>query len=124
MRTTGFKGSFNEFIHFLRTDKQFFYDTPSQLLDGYRVIAKKIDGELPKFFGKLPRLSYGVVPVPAYEEKFLPTAYYFPGSTKAGRAGYFYANTCALESRPKWEMEALTLHEAVPGHHLQLALAE
>lgn len=124
IRTTGFKGNFNEFINFLRTDKQFFYDTPPQLLDGYRVIAKKIDGELPKFFGKLPRLPYGVVPVPEYDEKFQTTAYYFSGSTKAGRAGYFYANTYALNSRPKWEMEALTLHEAVPGHHLQLALAE
>ena len=124
IRTTGFKGSFSEFIHFLRTDKQFFYDTPAQLLDGYRVIAKKVDGELPKFFGKLPRLSYGVIPVPEYDEKFQTTAYYFSGSTKAGRAGYFYANTYDLKSRPKWEMEALTIHEAVPGHHLQIALAQ
>lgn len=121
---TGFKGSFEEFMNFLRTDPQFFYDSPSQLLDGYRIIAKKIDGELPKFFGKLPRLPYGVVPIPEYDEKFQTTAYYFPGSTEAGRAGNFYANTYDLKSRPKWEMEALTIHEAVPGHHLQIALAE
>ncbi|MCC5612091.1 DUF885 domain-containing protein [Nostoc sp. CHAB 5834] len=122
--TTGFKGSFNEFITFLRTDDQFYYDTPAQLLDGYRIIAKKIDGELPKYFGKLPRLPYGVIAVPAYEEKSQTTAYYIMGSSEAGRAGYFYANTYALKSRPKWEMEALTIHEAVPGHHLQFALAE
>jgi uncharacterized protein (DUF885 family) len=124
IRATGFKGNFNEFINFLRTDPQFFYDTPSQLLDGYRVIAKKIDGELPKFFEKLPRLSYGIIPVPEYDEKFQTTAYYFPGSSEAGRAGYFYANTYDLKSRPKWEMEALTIHEAVPGHHLQVTLAQ
>ena len=122
--TTGFHGSFEDFIKFLRTDPKFFYEQPSQLLDGYRVIAKKIDGELPKLFGKLPRLPYGVIPVPAYDEKFQTTAYYFPGSTEAGRAGAFYANTYDLKSRPKWEMEALTIHEAVPGHHLQISLAE
>jgi uncharacterized protein (DUF885 family) len=124
IKTTGFKGSFDDFAHFLRTDPKFFYAEPSQLLDGYRAIAKKIDAELPKFFGKLPRLSYGVSPVPEYDEKFQTTAYYVPGSAEAGRAGNFYANTYDLKSRPKWEMEALTIHEAVPGHHLQLALAE
>jgi uncharacterized protein (DUF885 family) len=122
--TTTFEGSFDKFINFLRTDPQFFYTEASQLLDGYRVIAKKIDAELPKFFGKLPRLPYGVIPVPAYDEKFQTTAYYIPGSTDAGRAGNFYANTYDLKTRPKWEMEALTIHEAVPGHHLQIALAE
>jgi uncharacterized protein (DUF885 family) len=122
-KATGYKGTFNEFLNFLRTDPQFFYDTPTQLLDGYRVIAKKLDGELPKFFGKLPRLPYTVIPVPAYDEKFRTTAYYLAGSAEAGRAGGFYANTYDLKSRPKWEMEALTIHEAVPGHHLQLALS-
>jgi uncharacterized protein (DUF885 family) len=69
-------------------------------------------------------MPYGVVPVPAYSEKSQTTAYYQPGSVDAGRAGYFYANTYDLKSRPKWEMEALTLHEAVPGHHLQIAIAQ
>jgi uncharacterized protein (DUF885 family) len=123
IRATGFKGSFEEFSRFLRTDPGFFYDDSAALLDGYRVISKKIDLELPRFFGKLPRLSYGVLPIPAYDEKFQTTAYYFPGSSESSRAGVFYANTYDLKSRPKWEMEALTIHEAVPGHHLQIALA-
>jgi len=94
------------------------------LLITYRDIAKRIDGQLPKLFGKLPRLPYGVLPVPAYSEKTQTTAYYEIGSADAARAGVFFANTYDLKSRPKWEMEALTLHEAVPGHHLQLALAQ
>ncbi len=123
IRATGFNGNFEGFAEFLRTDPRFFYEDSTSLLDGYRVIAKKIDLELPRFFGKLPRLPYGVLPIPAYDEKFQTTAYYFPGSADAGRAGAFYANTYDLKSRPKWEMEALTIHEAVPGHHLQIALA-
>ncbi len=121
---TGFKGSFAEFLEFLRTDPQFFYDKPEALLAGYRDVAKRIDPELVKLFGTLPRLTYGVIPVPAFAEKSQTTAYYNPGSLRAGRPGYFYANTYDLKSRPKWEMEALTLHEAVPGHHLQIAVAQ
>ena len=82
------------------------------------------DTELVKLFATLPRLPYGVVPVPAYAEKSQTTAYYEPGSPAAGRPGYFFANTYDLRARPKWEMEALALHEAVPGHHLQIALAQ
>jgi uncharacterized protein (DUF885 family) len=122
--STGFKGSFAEFTNFLRTDPRFFYDKPEDLLTGYRDIAKRIDPGLVKLFGKLPRLTYGVIPVPSYSEKSQTTAYYDDGSMAAGRPGYFYANTYDLKSRPKWEMEALTLHEAVPGHHLQLSLAQ
>ncbi|HEX5758555.1 MAG TPA: DUF885 domain-containing protein [Thermoanaerobaculia bacterium] len=121
---TGFKGSFAEFLSFLRTDPRFFYDQPEDLIAGYRDIAKRVDPELVKLFGKLPRLPYGVLPVPSYAEKSQTTAYYNSGSLEAGRPGYFYANTYDLKSRPKWEMEALTLHEAVPGHHLQIALAQ
>ncbi len=124
MAATGFKGSFEEFCNFLRTDPRFFYDKPEDLLAGYRDIAKRIDPELVKLFGKLPRLPYGVIPVPAYSEKSQTTAYYEEGSLAAGRPGEFNANTYDLKSRPKWEMEALTSHEAVPGHHLQLALAQ
>jgi uncharacterized protein (DUF885 family) len=124
MRSTGFKGSFAEFTNFLRTDKQFFFDKPEELLAAYRDIAKRADPELIKLFGKLPRLPYGVIPVPSYAEKSQTTAYYNSGSLKAGRPGYFYANLYDLSSRPKWEMEALTLHEAVPGHHLQISIAQ
>ena len=124
MRQTGFKGSFAEFSQFLRTDPKFYYEDADSLLRGYRDIAKRIDPELARLFGKLPRLPYGVKPVPAYAEKSQTTAYYQPGSPEAGRPGWFTANTYALNTRPKWEMEALTMHEAVPGHHLQIALAQ
>ncbi len=119
-----FKGTLDEFRKHLRTDKKFFHASAEDLIRGYRDIAKRADAELPKMFGKLPRLPYGVAPVPAYSEKSQPTAYYMGGSSESGRAGYFYANTYDLKSRPRWEMEALTLHEAVPGHHLQIALAQ
>ena len=123
MEQTGFEGTFPEFLEFLRTDERFFYDTPEELLAGYRDISKRIDPKLIQLFGKLPRLPYGVEAVPSYSEKSQTTAYYQPGNLEAGIPGYFTANTYDLASRPKWEMEALTLHEAVPGHHLQLALA-
>src|SRR5215213_2799291 len=89
--STGFKGSFAEFLVFLRTDPKFFYDKPEDLLAGYRDIAKRVDPELVKLFGKLPRQPYGVIPVPAYAEKSQTTAYYDGGSLQAGRPGYFYA---------------------------------
>jgi len=122
--STGFKGSFEEFNHFLRTDPRFFYDKPEDLVAGYRDIAKRIDPELIKLFGKLPRLPYGVTAMPDYAGKSQPSAYYGNGSLAAGRPGWFNVNTYDLKSRPKWGMEALTLHEAVPGHHLQYALVE
>lgn len=121
---SGFKGTLAEFFHFLRTDPQFYYTTREDLLRGYRDIAKRIDPELTRLFGKLPRTPYGVIPVPAYAEKTTTTAYYNAGSPEGNRPGYFYANLYDLKSRPKWEMEALTLHEAVPGHHLQISIAQ
>ncbi|WP_334078637.1 DUF885 domain-containing protein [Microbulbifer sp. M83] len=121
---TGFEGDFDAFTEFLRTDPRFFHTSREALMRDYRDIAKRIDGELPKLFGKLPRLPYGVKRIPEYSEKSQTTAYYMPGSIEAGRAGVFFANTYALDSRPKWEMEALTVHEAMPGHHLQIALAQ
>ena len=122
--STDFEGSFEEFLVFLRTDPQFYHETSEGLLREYRDIAKRADPELMKVFGKLPRTPYGIVPVPAYAEKSQTTAYYQRGSVDAGRPGNFFANTYALDTRPRWEMEALTLHEAVPGHHLQLALQD
>jgi uncharacterized protein (DUF885 family) len=122
--SVGFKGSFAEFATFLRTDPQFFYGDSASLIRGYREIAKRVDPGLVRLFGRLPRLPYGVIAVPSYAAQSQTTAYYLPGSPSAGRPGYFFANTHDLKSRPKWEMEALTLHEAVPGHHLQLALAQ
>ncbi len=123
-KQTGFSGSPSEFSNFLKTDKRFFYNSADELIRGYRDLAKRIDPQLPLLFGKLPRLTYGVQPIPEFAAPSQPTAYYQPGSPAAGRGGTFFANTYDLKSRPKWEMEALTAHEAVPGHHLQMALAQ
>ncbi len=123
-KQVGFEDDLHAFFRFLRTDPRFYYDTADELLAGYRDICKRADPELTKLFRKLPRQPYGVIPVPSYIEKSVTTAYYQPGSNDAGRAGFFFANTYDLKSRPKWEMEALALHEAVPGHHLQLAVAD
>ena len=120
----GFKGTLPEFFEYLRTDPKFFYTDKEDLLRGYRDIAKRIDPQLMKLFRTLPRTTYGVLPVPAFAEKSQTTAYYYPGAPAAGRPGNFFANTYALNTRPKWEMEALTLHEAVPGHHLQISIAQ
>lgn len=122
--SVGFKGTFDEFLTFLRTDQQFYFTVEEDLLDAYRVICKKADAQLPKFFGKLPRLPYGVKAMPDYQAPGSPTAYYYPGSNRANRSGFFMANTYKLETRPKYEMEALSIHEAVPGHHLQISLAQ
>jgi uncharacterized protein (DUF885 family) len=124
MREAGHGGDFPAFLHFLRTDPRFFLASREQILTGYRDICKRIDPALTRLFRTLPRLPYGVLPVPSYSEKEQTTAYYHPGSAEAGRPGYFYANTYDLASRPTWEMEALAAHEAVPGHHLQIALAQ
>jgi len=121
---TGFKGAFADFVQFLRTDPRFFFTTPEDLLRASRDLAKRIDPELVRLFGTLPRLTYGVSPVPPYAERSQTTAYYQGGSPEAHRAGTYFVNTYDLPARPKWEMEALTLHEAVPGHHLQISLAE
>ncbi|HEY3570649.1 MAG TPA: DUF885 domain-containing protein [Thermoanaerobaculia bacterium] len=122
--STGFQGSFEDFCKFLRTDPRFFYDKPEDLLRGYRDITKRIDPELVKLFGKLPRLPYGVTAVPASAAKSQMSAYYGGGSLAAGRPGWFYVNTYDLKSRPKWAMEDLASHEAVPGHHMMAALVE
>ncbi|WP_444937181.1 DUF885 domain-containing protein [Microbulbifer sp. JMSA004] len=124
IQKTGFQGDFKAFTDFLRTDPRFYHTSREGLLRDYRDIAKRIDAELPALFGTLPRLPYGVKPIPGYSEQAQTTAYYQPGSNEAGRAGIFFANTYNLPSRPKWEMEALTVHEAMPGHHLQIALAQ
>jgi len=124
IESTGFEGSFEEFLHFLRTDPQFYHSSAADLMREYRDIAKRADPELMKIFGHLPRTPYGVIEVPSYAEQSTTTAYYQRGSLKAGRPGYYFANTYALETRPRWEMEALTLHEAVPGHHLQISIQQ
>ena len=121
---SGFKGSFAEFVQFLRTDPRFYWTSADDLIHASRELMKRIDPELTRLFGTLPRLPYGVSPIPSYSERSQTTAYYQPGSPLAHRAGTYFVNTYNLPARPKWEMEALSLHEAVPGHHLQIALAQ
>ncbi|WP_240224777.1 DUF885 domain-containing protein [Rheinheimera hassiensis] len=118
----GFTGSFAEFIQYLRTDQQFYAKTPDELMRYAAYLAKKADAELPKLFKTLPRTPYGVVPVPAEIAPKYTTGRY-SGPTRDDQAGFYWVNTYALDRRPLYEMEALTLHEAVPGHHLQIALA-
>ncbi len=121
---SGFKGSYAEWVKFLRTDPRFYFSDAASLLEAYRDIAKRADPELAHLFGRLPQTPYGVQPVPDAIAPSQTTAYYDVGSLVAGRPGEMFANTYKLDARPKWEMEALTLHEAVPGHHIQIALAQ
>lgn len=119
-----FQGDFEDFTHFLRTDEQFYVDSADQLLKEAAFIAKRIDLQMPKFFGKLPRLPYGIVPVPAELAPGYTTAAYNSAPIGGVQGGSFWVNTHALDQRPLYELPALTLHEAVPGHHHQIALAQ
>jgi uncharacterized protein (DUF885 family) len=120
--STGFHGDFAAFSEYLRTDPRFFYERPEDVLAGYRDIAKRIDPELPRLFGHLPRQPYGVKEMQG-DNATQPPALYSGGALAAGRPGWMLVNTYDLRSRPKWAMESLAAHEAVPGHHLQIALA-
>jgi uncharacterized protein (DUF885 family) len=122
--STGFKGSDDEFKRFLRTNPRFFFTDAGSLLTAYRDVTKRAEPELARLFGRLPQTPYGVEAVPDAVARSQTTAYYEPGSFAAGRPANMFANTYKLDSRPTWEMPALTLHEAVPGHHLQIALAQ
>jgi uncharacterized protein (DUF885 family) len=124
MERAGFGARRDEFLHHVHHDPGFFAASPDALVAGYRALCKRIDPELPRLFGTVPWLPYGVSPMPVHAEKTAPAAYYLPGSVEAGRPGFFLANTYALDQRPTWEMVPLALHEAVPGHHLQFAIAQ
>lgn len=112
------------FIQHLRTDPGYYAKTPEELLRVAARQAKAIDGLLPRYFGTLPRLPYGLKPIPAAEAEGTTTAYYMPGAPESGIAGTYYVNTSKLDQRPFWELPALTAHEAVPGHHNQIALQQ
>ncbi len=122
IKQTGFSGTFPEFVKMLRTDPRFARVPTNDVLPGFRDIAKRVDPELPKLFAELPRTPYGIREIPAYRGE--TAAYYTPGASDGSRAGYFNANTLAVSTKPRHEMEALFLHEAVPGHHLQVAHAQ
>ena len=124
LRKTKFEGDMRAFIEFLRTDPRFYAETPDALLKETAYILKRIDGELPRLFKTLPRMPYGIRAIPDFAAPGNTTAYYFPSSGDGMRAGVYYVNTFDLKSRPFYEIEALSLHEAVPGHHLQIALQQ
>ena len=115
-------GDFKSFLNYLRTSPRFYYDNPEDLLNAYLIMAKSIDPLLPKIFKVFPRAPYGVIPIPAESAPYTTTAYY--NSPAKGRSGYFYANLYKPESRPKYEIPVLTVHEAVPGHHFQISIAQ
>lgn len=119
-----FEGDFAAFTKFLREDPQFYAETKEELLKEVSMVLKKMDGELPKFFGHLPRIPYGLKEVPDYVAPRTTAAYYQRPTGDGTRAGFFFMNTYNLKSRPLYMIEALSLHEAVPGHHLQLALQQ
>lgn len=121
---TGFKGSFAGFLQMLRTDPRFYAHTPQELLEKASEIAKRADDRLPPLFGTLPRLTYGVRPVPPEMAEGYTTGRYWGGSPTLGQAGGYMVNTSHLDQRPLYELPALTVHEAVPGHHLQIALSQ
>jgi len=115
-------GDFDSFLDYLRTSPRFYYDNPDDLFNAYLIMSKTIDPLLPKLFNVFPRAPYGVIPIPAESAPFTTTAYY--NSPSPGRPGYFYANLYKPDSRPKYEIPVLTVHEAVPGHHFQISLAQ
>jgi uncharacterized protein (DUF885 family) len=119
---TGFKGTRAEFQQMIHTDPKFFYTRAADLLAGYRDIGKRADAELPRLFAELPRLPYGIRSMRPEEGE--NAEHYIGGAADGSRAGFFEANVNTLSRRPKWEMETLLLHEAVPGHHLQIARAQ
>jgi len=124
INTVDFNGSFEEFLNFLRTDPMFYAKTPDELLKEAAYISKKMDSKLPSLFKKLPRLTYGVEPVPAELAPKYTSGRYVSAPIGGTQPGYYWVNTYKLENRPLYVLEALSLHEAVPGHHLQGALSQ
>jgi uncharacterized protein (DUF885 family) len=118
-----FLGTLDQFLSFIRNDPRFYFKTPEELFAAYEKTARGIEPQLPKLFGRLPKTSFGIRPIPAASAPTTTTAYYQPPSLDGSRQGNFYVNLYKPETRPTWEVEALTAHESVPGHHLQIALA-
>jgi uncharacterized protein (DUF885 family) len=123
MERVGFKGSLDEFFRFLNNDPQFVWPSAEALIAGYEEIKERVDPQLPRLFGVLPKADYEVRAVESFREKSAAGGSYQAASEDGSRPGIFYANTYDLKARPKWAMEALSLHEGSPGHHFQISIA-
>lgn len=119
-----FDGDFDEWLVYLRDNPDFYPKTAEERMQVASTISKKMDGQLPKLFGKLPRMPYGLKEIPLDIAEKTTTAYYNRPAGDGSRAGFYFVNTTLLDTRPLYQLEALSLHEAVPGHHLQIALAQ
>lgn len=124
IKEVGFDGTFAEFLEHLRTDPKYYFNDPNQLLSEYKAICRRIDPQLPKMFGRLPRRPYQLEAIPEHLAPDTTTAYYRPPSADGSRDGTYFVNLYRPETRPKYEMEVLSVHEAVPGHHLQISIAQ
>jgi len=119
----GFKGDLPAFLEHLRTDPRYYFTSADDLLAGYAQIKQRVDAVLPRLFGRLPRADYVIRPVEAFRAASMAAAQYLPPSADGSRPGIFYVNTHDLKVRPRYVMEALSLHEASPGHHFQISIA-
>jgi uncharacterized protein (DUF885 family) len=124
MQEVGFTGTLRAFVKTLRHDPRFYYTTADSLVDGFKAILAAMDAKMPLLFGRLPKAEYGFKEMEAYRAPEAPDAYYYPAPDDRSRPAYFYINTYKPEMRPKFTMEALAYHEAVPGHHMQIALQQ
>src|SRR3989442_10673547 len=120
----GFKGSLQDFISSLRKDRSLYNTSAAELLAGFKKILEQMDEKLPLLFGRLPKAKYGFREIEAFRAEAAPDAYYYRPPEDGSRPAYFYVNTFRPETRPKYTMEALAYHEAVPGHHLQIAIQQ
>jgi uncharacterized protein (DUF885 family) len=124
LANAGFKGSLQEYANKMRNDRSMYYSSAAELLAGFRAILRKMDAKLPELFGRLPIAKYDLREIETYRADSAPDAYYYPPPEDGSRPAYFYVNTFRPETRPKYTMEALAYHEAVPGHHLQIAIQQ
>jgi uncharacterized protein (DUF885 family) len=124
IKRMGFDGGIREFAEYVKTKKELYPETGREIVGGYRDILLEMDKKLPRYFGRLPKAEYDIKEIEKYREQAAPAAYYYPPPRDFSRPGYFYINTYKPESRPRSIMEALAYHEAVPGHHLQIAIMQ